>query len=141
MSHSVVFDTSVIVSALLFKNGKLAWLRQHWQQGCAPLISKETTQEIIRVLEYPKFHIYIDDRDELLAEYLPYCRIIKVTKRCRITCRDKNDQIFLDLAHTGAARYLVTGDRDLLALAGQIDGFHVETPESYRVKIAQEPKP
>ena len=35
-------------------------------------------------------------------------------------CRDAEDQVFLDLAAIGAAHWLVTGDRDLLDLGGQV---------------------
>lgn len=35
-------------------------------------------------------------------------------------CRDPHDQIFLELAEAGSAQWLVTGDRDLLALQGQM---------------------
>ena len=41
------------------------------------------------------------------------------------------DQLFLDLAQSGKADILVTGDDDLLALAGQTV-FVIETPEEYR---------
>jgi predicted nucleic acid-binding protein len=38
---------------------------------------------------------------------------------------------FLDLAHSGKADSLVSGDRDLLVLAGKTK-FLIETPEEYR---------
>jgi predicted nucleic acid-binding protein len=42
-----------------------------------------------------------------------------------------NDQPFLDLTQSGKADLLVSGDQDLLALAGQME-FLIETPESCR---------
>ena len=36
-----------------------------------------------------------------------------------LTCRDPFDVPFLQLAVVGKAKYLVTGDQDLLCLAGQ----------------------
>jgi predicted nucleic acid-binding protein len=45
------------------------------------------------------------------------------------------DQLFLDLAQSGKADLLVTGDDDLLALAGQM-AFLIETPETYRRRIS-----
>jgi uncharacterized protein len=123
------------VSALLFADGRLAWLRKHWREaGCVPLISRDTAAELTRVLQYPKFHLSSDDRRELLAEYLPYCEIVEVRRRCNSVCRDANDQPFLDLAQSGKAGLLVSGDRDLLALAGETR-FLIETPEAYRLRI------
>jgi putative PIN family toxin of toxin-antitoxin system len=132
----VVFDTTVVVSALLFTSGRLAWLRAHWRAADAlPLASRVTVQELTRVLRYPKFQLSSDSRDELLAEYLPYCEIIKVTRKSKLSCREKNDQPFLDLAESGKADLLVTGDRDLLALAGQTR-FLIETPATYRARVS-----
>jgi putative PIN family toxin of toxin-antitoxin system len=135
VTRRVVFDTGTVVSALLFVNGRLAWLRQHWREGgCLPLISRATAAEVTRVLGYPKFQLTSDDRHELLAEYLPYGEVVEVTGRCQQVCRDANDQPFLDLAQSGKADLLVSGDQDLLALAGQTE-FLIETPEAYRHRI------
>jgi putative PIN family toxin of toxin-antitoxin system len=131
----VVFDTTVVMSALLFRNGRLGWLREHWREGgSVPLISRATASELTRVLGYPKFRLTPDERRELLAEYLPYCEVIEVAAKCGLVCRDANDQMFLDLAQSGKAGLLVSGDQDLLALSGQAT-FLIETPEAYRRRI------
>lgn len=135
MTERVVFDTTTVVSALLFEQGRLAWLRSHWQQGrCLPLVCKETVAELTRVLAYPKFRLAAETGMELLAEYLPHCEIVQITKRCPVGCRDRNDQPLLDLAQSGKAQILVSGDKDLLALAGRTS-FAIETPEQYRLRV------
>jgi uncharacterized protein len=124
----VVFDTATVVSALVFADDRLAWLRSHWNEGdCVPLISTLTAAELTRVLAYPKFQLSIDDRRELLADYLPFCEVTTATRRCKILCRDAKDRPFLDLAESGKAECLVSGDRDLLVLAGKTP-FVIETP-------------
>ncbi len=134
----VVFDTNVVLSALLFPNGRLAWLRSHWREGSAvPLISPATAREITRVLAYPKFRLSELYRIELLAMYIPYCESLNLADKCPIECRDSKDQPLLDLAHSGKADLLVTGDNDLLALAGQ-PAFVIETPEDYRRRVTVE---
>ena len=135
MKRRVVFDTNTVLSALLFANGRLSWLREHWSRGgCVPLLSRETAAELVRVLAYPKFRLSLDNRHELLAEFLPYCEVIDVTKRCEAIYRDKKDQPFLDLAQSGKADLLISGDGDLLALAGKTS-FGIETPEAYRNRV------
>jgi predicted nucleic acid-binding protein len=54
-----------------------------------------------------------------------------MAERCPCLCRDRGDQPFLDLAQSGQADVLVSGDRDLLALVEQTR-FVIETPEAYR---------
>jgi uncharacterized protein len=131
----VVFDTNVVVSALLFPNGRLAWLRAHWREGGAvPLVSPATARELTRVLGYSKFRLSEQYRLEAFALYLPYCESLDPVDKCPVQCRDPKDQPFLDLAQSGKADVLVTGDEDLLVLAGQT-AFVIEKPESYRLRV------
>ena len=54
---SVVIDTNVIVSVLLF-GGKPGELIRFWKTGqIQPFISKEITEEYLRVLAYSKFNL------------------------------------------------------------------------------------
>lgn len=96
-----------------------------------PLVSHATTAEITRVLGYPKFRLTLDEQQELLADYLLSCEVIKATTPCPVRCRDRKDQPFLDLAYTGRTDVLVSGDQDLLVLAGKTS-FRIESPETYR---------
>ena len=119
----VVLDTNVVLSALLFSQGRLARLRLAWQQASFhPLVSKATAEELLRALAYPKFKLAVDDQHELLADYLPYCTpVAKPAKPPRTpACRDPFDLPFLQLAVVGPADCLVTGERDLLRLKGEM---------------------
>ena len=119
----VVLDTNVVLSALVFTGGPTARLRLAWQQGrCLPLVSTVTTQELMRVLAYPKFRLDRAEQAELLADYLPHAEVVSipVPPPAVPDCRDPHDLPFLQLAVTGHAQALITGDRDLLALAGQL---------------------
>jgi putative PIN family toxin of toxin-antitoxin system len=122
-SPRVVLDTNLVLSALVFAQGRLAVLRHAWQDGrFVPLVSKATAAELIRVLAYPKFKLDADEQQELLADYLPWCETVRIPNPPPATpaCRDVYDQPFLQVAVTGQAEYLVSGDQDLLSLAGQI---------------------
>lgn len=135
VSRRVVFDTATVLFALLFSEGRLAWLRGHWRKGeCIPLISRATAAEVTRVFRYDKFGLSADYAQELLGEYLPYCEVIEAVEPCVAICRDADDQPFPDLAQSGRAESLVSGDRDLLALAGQVS-FLIEPPEAYRRRV------
>jgi uncharacterized protein len=115
-----VIDTNILLSALVFSSGKLSRFRQLWQDGeFEPLVSKPTVTELIRVLAYPKFKLTSTEREDLLADYLPFCKTVTMpTELPQIpACRDPYDEPFLHLAVIGRADYLVTGDRDLLSLA------------------------
>lgn len=118
----VVLDTNVVLSALVFANGRVAALRHAWREShCLPLVSKATTAELIRVLAYPKFKLSDEDQQELLGDYLPWCATVRIPNPPPATphCRDPYDQAFLQLAVAGKADYLVSGDKDLLSLHDQ----------------------
>ena len=117
----MVLDTNVLLSALLFAQGRMTFLREGWQVGrLVPLVSRPTVQELVRVLAYPRFELSGEDRDDLLSEYLPYCETVIISSPPPAVpiCRDPFDRPFLELAIGARADFLVTGDKDLLALAG-----------------------
>ncbi|GAB4267563.1 MAG: putative toxin-antitoxin system toxin component, PIN family [Deferrisomatales bacterium] len=120
MTLRVVFDTNTVVSALLFSKGRLAWLRRAWERGeVVPLVSKNTVRELLRVLAYPKFQLSKADREDLLAEYLPFAEAVEMSTDPRELprCRGPHDQKFLELAVAGNSDAVVTGESDLLEMA------------------------
>ena len=119
-SARVVLDTNLVLSALVFGRGASAPLRDGWQsRRFTPLVSRETTSELMRVLTYPKFGLTRRDQEDLLSDYLPFCQTVKVPVPPPPTpsCRDPFDIPFLTLAIAGHADFLVTGDLDLLSLS------------------------
>lgn len=113
-----MFDTNVVVSALVFRRGTAVRLRTVWASGrVVPVVSRATTAELLRVLSYPKFRLSASDVEELLGDYLPWAEHAEVGRRAAdLVCADASDRVFLDLAVAAAADGLVTGDGHLLAL-------------------------
>ena len=139
IAFRVVLDTNVVLSALLFVQGRLVPLRQAWQDArCCPLVSSITTAELLRALSYSKFKLSADEQHELLADYLPFCETVPMPRTPPMTpkCRDPGDLPFLQLAVAGKADCLVTGDRDLLALA---EGFSrpIMRPEEFLTALTR----
>ena len=135
MSQYVVFDTNVVVSALLFRHGKLSWLREFWRsERAVALVSRDTTAELMRVLAYPKFRLNSGDIETLLSDYLPFAEVVTQFPVVQGTpvCRDADDQIFIDLALAGGSKYLVTGDSDLLSMV-DICPFAIIQPAEFKV--------
>ncbi len=116
----VVLDTNVVLSALVFGGGAAGRVRRAWQQGALlPLASTATVKELVRVLAYPKFCLSQAEQDELLADYLPYTKTVRIPQPPPQVpaCRDVLDAPFMHLAVAGRAHVLVSGDQDLLAIA------------------------
>ena len=120
----VVLDTNVVLSALVFRGGAAGLVRQAWQRGLiVPLVSAFTVQELVRVLAYPKFRLSKAEQEELLADFLPYAQTVRMTQPPPVVpeCRDAMDLPFMQLAVAGQAQVLVSGDRDLLAIAAEFE--------------------
>ncbi len=133
-SLRVVLDTNVVVSALVFRGGRLAWLREAWSaRRVVPLVGRETLAELVRVVAYPKFGFDGEDAKTVLSQYLEHAETVsRVTARKGVpACRDPHDQKFLALAYAARADALVSGDRDLLALAG-LSRIPILAPEAFR---------
>jgi putative PIN family toxin of toxin-antitoxin system len=111
----VVFDTNILVSALLFKGG-LAGLVDLWKRGrLIPVLSRETFQEFKAVLEYPKFSLTHQEIKVIIEEeVLPYFEVVEITDTVKGICRDADDDKFIACAVSASADFIVTGDRDLL---------------------------
>jgi len=135
----VVLDTGVVVSALLFPKGRVAWLRERWESGALrALVTRATVDELIRVLAYPKFRLTRDEIDAVLAAYVPFTESVVLRSfgadRGLPRCDDPADQEFLRLAAGGGAEALVTGDDDLLRLRDKTP-FRILTPAELKGRL------
>lgn len=112
-----VFDTNVLISAFLFSQSKP---RQAVDQALnigAIILSTSVLSEIKEVLYRPKFDKYLSlqRRNELLETLTESAQFINVTTQID-ECRDPKDNKYLELAVSGKAECIVTGDDDLLVL-------------------------
>jgi uncharacterized protein len=136
----VVLDTNCLISALLFSNGKLSWLRAAWQsERFIPLASRDTVEEMIRVFAYPKFKLNKNEQKLLLADFLPYAETVQIAEiPSRLpTLRDPDDVIFLKLAVTAKADALISGDKDIHAVKYQLDGIPILTVAEFADWLAE----
>lgn len=112
-----VLDTNVILSALLF-GGPIGNLVSAWQTGRFQLLlSRGLLEEILRVLAYPKFRLTESEiRGLVEEELLPFAETVIIRRQPAVRLRDPDDLAVAACALIGRARYLVTGDADLLSL-------------------------
>ena len=112
-----VFDANVIVSAFLFKNSspRLA-LETAKNQGII-ILSDTVIDELSNVLSRSKFDRYLAKsiRQELLETLVEASLLVQPSESID-ECRDAKDNKYLELAISGHAESLITGDEDLLVL-------------------------
>lgn len=118
-----VLDVNVIVSALLSRNGAPARILRAWAEGAFDLVvSERLLEELERALAYPRLRVRIDAGDATrVVSWLRSDGIMAADASAppRIGSRDPGDDYLIALAASANA-VLVTGDQDLLELAGRI---------------------
>ena len=115
MGRRVVFDTNILVSALVFPGGRgEAALRRIIEQTDQLLLSRPIVDELLDVLARK----FARDAEELAhaAVYVTELAVIVAPKRRLRVVKDDPDNRILECAVAGHAEAIVTGDKGLLAL-------------------------
>jgi putative PIN family toxin of toxin-antitoxin system len=112
-----VFDTSVIVSALLLKDSKPRQAFDLALNHGVILLSLPVVKELNDVLSHQKFDRYLfrEERERFLAALVREAVFIEINENVK-ACRDPKDDMFLELAVNGSATCIVSSDKDLLEL-------------------------
>ncbi|MGA2798881.1 MAG: putative toxin-antitoxin system toxin component, PIN family [Thermoguttaceae bacterium] len=127
----VVFDTNVVVSALLLPLSIPRQALDHAMRQGRPMISAATITELDAVIHLPKFDKYFseEERIEFLTTLVHEAELVNVVETAT-DCRDPRDNKFLELAIAGRATHIVTGDSDLLVLH-PFRGIIVVSPSTF----------
>ena len=112
-----VLDTNAIVSALLFNDSAPGRALIKALDTGTILVSAALAQELQDVLNRPRFDRYVtrEERDEFLMAFMREAELVEITETVEV-CRDPKDDRILELAVSGNADHIVTGDDDLLTL-------------------------
>lgn len=118
-----VVDTNLFVSATLLERGQPFRLMTAWLDGAFSLATSAwQRREFKRGLRKPKlqrtYRVSRRGRELLLRRLDLLAEFIAPPLRLALPVRDANDEPILAIALLGEVDYLVTGDADLLVLAG-----------------------
>jgi uncharacterized protein len=117
MNKLFIFDTVVILNAMLSPtSGSFVALQKADSLGTI-IVSDATFDELYHKVRLPKFEKYQPLRKRLM--FFKEFSLITVNIQPNVTikaCRDPKDDMFLSLAASTNADYIVTLDGDLLAL-------------------------
>ena len=114
---TIVIDTNVVISALLFGGGPGKLIELWKKNRIRPLISEEIMTEYLRVLAYPKFKLSEEEINYIIhQEILPFFKVVKSIPGPSIIKKDPDDDKFIQCAEAGNANIIISGDSHLLAL-------------------------
>ena len=124
----VVIDTNVLISAALLPGATPSRLVACVLEHQRLLFSEQTFEELRTRLHRPKFDRYLslDDRKLLLHDFNAAADWVALDEVSSFS-RDQDDDKFVQTALNGGARWLVSGDADLLCL-GSVQTVQIITP-------------
>jgi putative PIN family toxin of toxin-antitoxin system len=127
----IVIDTNVFVSAVLLPRSVPRQALDRARSAGILLVSEATVTELDDVLRREKFDRYISNsqRLEFLLAVLREAETVAAVD-ASVQCRDPKDSKFLELALSGRASHIITGDSDLLEL-GPFCRIEILTPRSF----------
>ena len=136
-----VVDTNILVRALIMPHGTVGPVLQRLRTGGFTLLySHSLLDELVDVLNRPRIgRKYGLDQDDIKTAWpLILLRGEAVTPTQSITaCRDPKDNKFLEVAVTGRAEVLVSGDEDLLVLH-PFEGIPIVTSADFLRRLDEE---
>lgn len=117
LTGPVVIDTNILLDIFVFQDPATAPLREALFSGALDAVRADITlSEFADVLSRDKFKLTVEQRNEVLAAWQSHSRALTDSEICASPwkCKDRDDQIFLDLAYTLRPCYLLSKDLQVL---------------------------
>jgi uncharacterized protein len=126
-----VFDTNVLVSALLLPDSKPRQALDKALREGTVLVSFATLAELYEVLSRRRFRRYVDEEDvrSFLAALTREADWVDVEAQIQ-ACRDPKDDKFLELAVSGRGTHIISGDADLQVM-NPFRGIEILPPHQF----------
>jgi putative PIN family toxin of toxin-antitoxin system len=126
----VVLDTNVLVSGLAYPQSNPGRILEVWRQGGLELVlSRYILDELVRVLpRLPRITMTPAEIRDLADSFLFMAEMVEPSEEREERLHDEADQKVLGTLRAAGADYLITGDKDLLALSEQ---YPVVTPGEF----------
>ena len=126
----IVVDTNVFVSAALKQRSLPSIALHRAAQHSLLLKSVVTEAQLFEVIARPYLASLIRPETRAwLTELMASAELVAVTEQIAV-CRDPTDDMFLELAVSGRADLILSGDNDLLAL-DPFRGIPIVTPATF----------
>lgn len=125
-----MFDTNVLISGYLWKGPPRRAIEKVRSGEWTLIVSKDTIDELIRVLAYNKFGLKPEEIEPIVRDLVEISEFVEVRSQLRIIQEDPTDNIFLNLAIDGPADVIVSGDHHLLDLS-EFRGIPITTVRKF----------
>jgi len=131
---AVVLDTNIVLDLFLFRDPATPPLQRAMDQGQLQWITTAPMrEELARVLGYPyivkSIQHHAVSAAQVLAAFDAQARIVPVAPKASVTCKDPDDQKFIDLAVTHQAT-LLSKDKAVLCMKKRLLALDVKASKA-----------
>jgi putative PIN family toxin of toxin-antitoxin system len=127
----VVLDTNIVLDLFVFGDPATEPLRKALGADALQWIATTAMrEELARVLVYPQIIKSLQHHQrtavEVLAQFDAHADSVDIATKASVTCKDADDQKFIDLAVAHGAQ-LLSKDHAVLCMAKRLSGLGVRT--------------
>jgi putative PIN family toxin of toxin-antitoxin system len=121
---TLVLDTNIVLDLFVFADARARLLGEHLERGGADwLATAAMRDELERVLAYEhiqaRLEFYRLQAADVLTRFDRNVRIVEVPPKAPVTCKDPDDQMFIDLA-VAHRSMLLSKDAAVLAMTKRL---------------------
>jgi putative PIN family toxin of toxin-antitoxin system len=130
----LVLDTNVILDLLVFKDHSAEPIRLLLDAKQVDAVRSEASMlELIDVIQRPIFKLSREEQDIILQAWESVTRLLENTaiKAAPFTCRDPDDQVFIDMAYSLRPALLLSKDLRVLELRSRALLEKIEISSDY----------
>ncbi len=132
---AIVLDTNILLDLFIFSDPHVAALRSALDAGELRFVSTAVMrEELRRVLDYaqlqPRMVFHGITAAQVLAAFDRHATLCDVAPKAPFTCKDADDQKFIDLAVAQRAR-LISKDKAVICMAKRLRTLGVEVARIY----------
>lgn len=128
-SKKVVIDTNVFISAFGWGGKPFKIIQLLESAEIINCISEDIIIEISKALSYPKLEFPQELQSGILEFVIAHSRFFKPKKSLDVTS-DPKDNMLIECALTAKAKFVITGDKKLLAMK-KYGSIKLVSPEAF----------
>ncbi|MFW6048476.1 MAG: putative toxin-antitoxin system toxin component, PIN family [Candidatus Natronoplasma sp.] len=126
----VVLDTNVLISALGWSGPPSDCLNLIIEEDIINFISEPILEELMDVMDYPKFKFTKEEKEEFLEIVISYSILVDPAEKVEKIKKDPDDNKFLECSIKADADYIISGDQHLLGLK-RFKGIEIISPKEF----------
>lgn len=135
MREPIILDTNIVLDVFVFSDVAALPVRQGLEEKKLDWLATHAMRdELARVLAYPqivpRLAFYKLQADEVLAAFDQHARIVEAAVKAPVTCSDKDDQQFIDLAVAHKA-VLLSKDKAVTSMAKRLLALGVSVRRAF----------